>query len=117
MSWLPPDVVAERRRRIAEMTKSGMTAVEIAAVLGVSTRTVARGRELTGVSKPMSPRMTSVDLARAKQLFDDGCSAHEVSRTLGWCRSTLLKHFPGRGWTVEQSVEHQSLMRQMRQLT
>lgn len=43
---------------------------------------------------------------RAEQMLDDGCSASEVSRTLGPKVSSILARFPGRGWTPQQSNEH-----------
>lgn len=56
-------------------------------------------------------RFNPEKLNAAKVLLDDGASYTEVARTLGMCKKTLRRHFPGRGYTQEQINESMALGR------
>ena len=57
--------------------------------------------------KPATPEV----IAKGGEMLDDGASQLEVVRTLGMSRETLVKHFPGKGWTNKQSGEFRALLR------
>lgn len=102
-----PTELVERRDRVAVMTRQGRSAPEIAAILGVTERTVIRDRVATGCARPVTWRtLTAEDLQLAQQLLDDGCSVVEVARTVGCSADTIHKHFPGRGWTLAQRCDY-----------
>lgn len=101
---------AERRNMVAELTWEGWTLVEIAARLGVTTRTVGRDREKTKISRPAAKRWTEEEQRRAQELIDDGYSLMEVARTLGRHVNTIADHgFKGQGWTPEQVGQFNAL--------
>lgn len=94
------------------LTLAGSSAPEIAQILGVTDRTVSRIRTRLGLTQPQDWRpMNDTDKQSATLLFDDGCSIAEVARTLGFCTSTIRRHFPGRCWTDQQSGRHAALVR------
>lgn len=106
-----PGTVDDRRSGVIAMTRLGMSAAEIAVLLGVTDRTVQRDRAATGLSRPPAPPLTDAELARARALIDDGCSHTEVARTLGVHQTTVSSHFPGRGWTYAEAGHHGSTVR------
>lgn len=57
------------------------------------------------------PAPTPDQLARAGALLEDGASQAEVTRTTGIARETLVKHFPGKGWTYKQAGEYRQLLK------
>lgn len=93
--------IAARRARVVALTQQGFTATEIAAVEGLTMRTVYRIRQELGASRERFAPLSDDELRTAAQLLDDGCSCSEVARTLGRNQTTISKHFPGRGWPVE----------------
>jgi hypothetical protein len=91
-----PEELAERRERIAELARNGWDDTRIARELALSTRTVLRYRHRLGLPvREQSPRLSASEIDAAQRLLDDGCSYGEVARTLGRCRATITKHFPG----------------------
>lgn len=46
---------------------------------------------------------------RAADLFHDGASQTEVTRTTGLARETLRKYFPGHGWTQKDGGDFRAL--------
>lgn len=48
-------------------------------------------------------------LQQAADLFADGASQKEVTRTTGLARETLAKYFPGRGWTYKEGGDFRAL--------
>ena len=48
--------------------------------------------------------------ARVEEMLDDGCSATEISRTLGMTPTAVLARYPGRGWTPQQSNAHRRVL-------
>lgn len=108
---------SRRRAHVAMMTKLGMSAPEIAVSMHITERTVVRDRRASGCSlaKPSIP-LSAAQKQRAEELFDEGCSAAEVARTIGCNPRTVLKWFPGRGWPKEQVREYISASRRFREL-
>jgi predicted ArsR family transcriptional regulator len=96
----------QRQEAVRAMTKDGMTAKDIAAHLGISTRQVVRHRVASGVAKPAAPRITEEQTAIAAALLDDGCSLAEAARTVGASPRWARRHFPGRGWSQEEVREY-----------
>lgn len=71
-----------------------------------------RDRKLAAL-QPKEPERPSLEqrLQKAAELFADGTSQTEISRTLGMSRDTLRKYFPGQGWTYKQAGEFRALTR------
>ncbi|WAB09226.1 helix-turn-helix DNA binding domain protein [Gordonia phage LittleMunchkin] len=95
----------ERAERVAEMTRAGLTAAQIADRLKVTVRTVQRDRMRTGTNDHSPPRWSSALLDRARTLLDDGASYRETARTLGVDPSNLRRRLPGYGWPPGQWPE------------
>lgn len=72
-----------RDERIAELTRRGYTAAQIAGLVGVTPRSVTRARRRTGISRPVGRRATPGEKQRAADMLADGASYCEVARTLG----------------------------------
>lgn len=103
---LEPKAVAERRERVAALTRDGWSAQQIAALEGISDRSVVRYRSVTGVSRQCRNRpLSETELATAARLLDEGCSYAEVGRTLRRSPSAIRRHLPGRGWPVGESAK------------
>lgn len=94
---------------IAELTGKGWTSATIARRLGVTVRTVQRARMRTGTNQPPHPnagrRYSPEFLSMAERHLDEGWSLAEIGRTYGVCAKHLSRHFPGRGWTIEQAAQ------------
>lgn len=109
--------IAARHARIAELTRAGLSQAQIAAIVGITPRSVCRTRKKLGLSRPLSGlHMTPDEIARAQALLDDGASYKEVARTLGRSSWSLRNRFPGYAFTVEQSVEAYRLHKAMSRL-
>jgi DNA-binding NarL/FixJ family response regulator len=94
--------------KLLQLHDAGMNAAEIAAELGVTTRTVGRHRARLGLSRPAKNggfRVTPEWKARVEALLDDGCSIREAARTMECRKETVSRHFPGRGWTYREGGE------------
>lgn len=98
-------------REAAIMTRCGRSAREIAMTLGVAPRTVYRWRSLAGVAKLPSRRITPEEWDIAERLLDEGASYSEAGRTIGVWGCTVGKHFPGRGWSEEESIAFATMVR------
>lgn len=102
-----------RRDRIAALTRQGMTAAQIAEMLGVTTKTVFVARAKRNCRVAPTPRpFTAAEIARAEALFDDGCSCAEVARTIGRDPSVVWHRWPDRAWTLKQASQMGVLARQ-----
>lgn len=99
--------IAERDDRIARLTVAGYTAPQIAAIVGVTERTVQRVRGRRGVAKPFCGNpLTADEIRRAADMLDDGASYGEVSRTLGRCRDVIRRRLPCRSiWKPGSGAE------------
>lgn len=100
----------ERDERIAELTRSGHTAAEIAARLNITARTVVRARIRTGTARRSPARFTEAEIRLAEQLLADGASFSEVGRTLHRFSAVIANRFPGRStWTHSGGVAYRNL--------
>ena len=108
------DARLEYDRQIAELTRRGSTAADIAKQLGLNPRTITRARRRMGVAQPAVPRFSQDEVRRAEAMLDDGCSFREVARTLGRAHDTIMLKFPGRGWTSRQVAEYAAWSRTTR---
>lgn len=106
---------AERDDRIARLTRGGYTAPQIAAIVGVTERTVQRVRGRRGVAKPFCGNpLTADEIRRAADMLDDGASYGEVARTLGRNVATLRKHLRGRSiWRPGSGAEFRRYIEQL----
>jgi hypothetical protein len=67
------------------------------------------------MSRRTTPPPASL-LEKAGRLLEDGASQLEVIRTTGIARETLVKHFPGKGWTYKQGGKFRALTRDTKPL-
>jgi len=98
-----PRLDYELMRRLHE---EGLSAPQIAERVGCTPRTVTRWRRQEGLTRVIPATAgapaTPERLEQARRLLDDGASYQEVSRTLGMHERTLMRHFPGRGWSKRE---------------
>lgn len=93
------EAIEQRRDQIEQHTHAGLTAAQIADILGISERTVVRARRARGCQQGPPPRpMTAEEINQAREMLDDGCSYAEVARSLGRSSGVIRRLFPGRGW-------------------
>jgi len=97
---------------ISALTLAGWTAAQIAEHCGCSARTVNRSRKRSGIAQPGPDFVTEQEIEVMRRLLDDGCSFREVVRSTGRSICTVMRHFPGRGWTPQQASEFQAALRQ-----
>ena len=112
----PAEETNARRDRVVDLTRQGHTAKQIADLLGVTKRTVARDRTATGCAQTKAPLLTADELERAKEMLEDGASYQEVGRTLGRYGTTIRHRFPGYTLTKEEAAHRAVLGRRMAQL-
>ena len=105
------EVVTERRRAIAAMTRQGRTAHEISTALGITKRSVERARHEMGITRPRPNPITPDEIERVAQLLQDGASLKEAAETIGRRRESMRRHFPNQSWTRQQVVEWASVTR------
>ncbi len=101
----------ERTRRIAALTREGKSQEDIAAILGVTRRTVLRHRVRAGIAQPRPVPLTADQWERARRVIDDGGSFAEAARTAGCNLTVLHRRWPGQGWTNAQATAHAFLVR------
>lgn len=106
-----PEPTLARRERVATMTAQGMSAAHIAAILRVAERTIVRDRDRLGITKTPGSPLTADQITQAEALLADGCSYHQVSKTLGRDHRTISRHFPGHTLT-RQEISERALMGQ-----
>lgn len=102
--------ISVRRERVAEMQKAGLSNAQMAQQLGVSKATITRDTHAIGSPSPNRRIASSSTWAEVDRLLSDGCSATEAGRTVGLTATAVLAHFPGRGWTPEQSNAHRRVI-------
>lgn len=107
---------AARRTQIVELTRLGHSAAQIAGRLGITARSVQRGRVAAGLAATQPPRFCEAEYRAAKRMLDDGASYHEVGRTLGRAASTVKRHLPGYTWDKHQAAHAAALGRAMARL-
>lgn len=89
---------AERMEQVIALTQQNYSAAQIAAIMGLTPRSVTRLRARAGIAQPRPALLTEQELARAKALLEDGCSYDEAARTIGRSSTALVAHFPGYSW-------------------
>lgn len=99
------------RAEFAELAANGWTNKQLQNHFQVNACTISRLRKLTGTS--VAPRVTPERKTRLRSMIEDGWSFAEITRTEGADRETLNRHFPGKQWTTEQRVEHQTALRKV----
>ena len=106
------------RESIARMTANGMSAAQIAVELGCSSRTVTRVRAELGIGRGVPANSSEpVSLARLEAIrlmVEDSSSLRDIARTIGCTRGTILRHFPGSGWSYTQAGEIAAALRKFR---
>lgn len=89
------ELVSVRRQRVAELTRAGLTAPQIAQDLKVADRTVQRDRVVLGIGRPGPVFFTPEEDQRAIQMLEDGYPFTEVARSLGRHETTITKRYRG----------------------
>lgn len=84
---------------VAEYTRHGLSASQIATILRVTERSVRRSRRRLGIAQNPAALLSADERARAAALLQDGCSYSDVAATLGRTPRTISRNFPGYGWT------------------
>jgi hypothetical protein len=98
----------EFRRLSAE---EGWTIPELAEHFRIHPISVSRIRRDLGIGHKRNV-LTPERRARIETMLNDGWSFMEIHRTEGADRDMLLREFPGRAWTREQTLEYSRAMRQ-----
>ena len=101
---------------IETLTRAGRTAIEIAALLGITTRTVHRARGRRGIAQPYHPSLTTDELAKALTLLQDGSGYAEAARTIGRSADPLRLRLPGYGLDRREQGRRGRLARLMNEL-
>jgi DNA-binding CsgD family transcriptional regulator len=84
----------------------------IAKVIGCSVATVNTYRRQIGKSNPPGNEYTkslppfAERLKEAERMVEEGASFAEIQRTLHLSREVLAREFPGKQWTLEQTIQH-----------
>lgn len=104
------ELTEQRRDRIAELTRQGLTTREIAEIVGIHPRNVTMARKVRGLSQQQTP-FTDAEKAQADAMLADGASIVEVARTLNRSSHTIHRYFPGRGWSRAQMTENIGMLR------
>lgn len=89
---------AARREKVRLLVSDGRTNEDIAAVMGISPRTVSADRRRLGMPNPRREhQLTDEQKTLALSLLADGCPYGEVARTLGIPREAVRYRWPGYG--------------------
>lgn len=105
--------IQERWERIADLSRRGVSATEIAHQVGVNVSMVHRVRRMYGLTRTSNQRpFTAEERARMQELLDDGCSIAEAARTIGRSPAYAWKLFKGQGWTRAECGEYTRLLRE-----
>lgn len=105
--------------RARSLQRSGASQSEMAAILGVHTRTVAKWRKRSGFAAAAPRRIPEAErsemAALAASLLADGAPISEVARTIGVSWPTVQKLVPeAKPWTQRQCIEHLASTRRVR---
>ena len=109
----------QRAQTVIALTREGVEAKAIAAQLGITPRSVWRIRQNRGVSGPRPKPYSADELARAKQLLDEGAPYPQVCVAIGRSKDsagTLAKHLPGYTWNKQQCGELAAMIRKLNRL-
>ena len=99
---------------IIQAFHDGLSDKDIAKRFGMKQKTVQKFRTRNGLyrGEPGSPpKVTEEGKADMLALLDEGYSYRAVGEMTGHTEQTVAKHFPGRGYTPEQTAEAAVLAR------
>ena len=108
-----------REQRTIELTRLGVSAKEIAEILGITRRSVQRIRQRTRITQcgPAELKMTPEIKTLAHNLLADGASKTDVARTIGVNPTAIYRHFRHiPSWTQTQINEWREMNNQLKQL-
>ena len=108
--------VQSRRERVVALTQQNYTALQIAQILGITTRSVVRHRKAAGIAQTPPSYLTEAEIQQATAMLEDGASRREVARTLGRSESAIGNHFPNYGWNQSQACTYGRMRRMLDQL-
>lgn len=93
----------------------GLSDRELGELLGIKPESAARRRHRAGVIRGAAGvdrgRKTPEQIARMGELLDEGLSYAAVGEVLGVDKETVARHYPGRGWSREQTMAHAAASR------
>lgn len=105
------------REELQEMMNEGMSDRQIAVSLGMKLEALQKLRQrrglLRGDTAPNRLPKTPEELAAVESLLDEGMSFRAASQITGITEKTIINHFPGRGFTREQTLEAQMMGREL----
>lgn len=105
------------REDLGSMMSEGMSDRQIANNLGMKLEALQKLRRrrklLRAEPHPQSRRKTPEELAGVERLLDEGLSVRAASQISGMTERTIARHFPGRGFTREQTLEAQMMGREL----
>lgn len=84
-----------RREKVRLLIRDGRSAKEIAAIIGVTERTVERDKRALGLPRTIAPEFTWTAKAYwlARNLVENGCPVNEIARTIGSSRHAVTWRF------------------------
>ena len=85
---------------------------QIAEYLGITPGMVWYWTNKYKTPTPRHRKIPPETWARVEAMFEDGCSQREIARTLGIAPVTIRRHYPGRGWTKQQTRDYLRMLRQ-----
>lgn len=95
--------------------EEGQSTKKLAEAVGVTPRTIRNWR-----TKPKPDwyhtrkQIDDSKLEAVDRLLSDGASYAEAARTVGLNVETVREHFPGRGWSPKQVIDHVVTMNKFR---
>lgn len=104
------------RTEFTRLNEQGWTIPKLSEHFGITPTYVSRLRTKLGIIAPTKLNLRPERLATIEAMLDDGMSFKEIHRTEGADMETLRNHFPGRGWTQEQSAEYRAALRELEPL-
>jgi DNA-binding CsgD family transcriptional regulator len=107
------DYIVARREKVKELVDLGYNSNRIGRILGISQRIIQLDRKALGIPATVGrPKWDEELISKANQMLEDGASYAETARTLGVSADVLRTKIPGKGWSLAQVWEYNSMMKQ-----
>lgn len=100
------------REEIKRFLDADYSPDDIVEIMGINREVLFRiMRNEFGIVTTKSRPITDAELREMERLLNDGWSYKQIGRKLGRADKTVAKHFPGRGWSVEEANEYRRMFR------